>query len=141
MWAIAAAQIAKNIETLGFKPADVKAILNTHAHWDHAGGIAALLLLGLLNGLLPCGLVYVAGAGATATGCMIEGAQYMVVFGLGTVPMLLAIGVGGSLLHARLFYRVRGRTAAWLVIGCFVICVLTIFVLPFVLPSLHAALA
>jgi cytochrome c-type biogenesis protein CcsB len=44
----------------------------------------------------------------------------------------------GSLLHARLFYRVRGGTAAWLVVGCFVICVLTIFVLPFVLPSLHA---
>ena len=38
----AATQIAKNIETLGFKPADVKAILNTHAHWDHAGGLAAL---------------------------------------------------------------------------------------------------
>ena len=38
----AAAQIARNIETLGFKPAEVKAILNTHAHWDHAGGIAAL---------------------------------------------------------------------------------------------------
>ena len=44
----------------------------------------------------------------------------------------------GSLLHARLFYRVRGGTAAWMVVGCFAICVLTIFVLPFVLPSLHA---
>ena len=41
----AAKQIAKNIETLGFKPADVKAILNTHAHWDHMGGIAELQAL------------------------------------------------------------------------------------------------
>jgi metallo-beta-lactamase class B len=41
----AAKQIAKNIETLGFKPGDVKAILNTHAHFDHAGGFAELQAL------------------------------------------------------------------------------------------------
>jgi metallo-beta-lactamase class B len=34
--------IQKNIETLGFKMQDVKLILNSHAHFDHAGGIAAL---------------------------------------------------------------------------------------------------
>ncbi|MEP7312521.1 MAG: subclass B3 metallo-beta-lactamase [Pseudomonadota bacterium] len=37
-----AGQIAANIETLGFKLTDVKAILNTHVHPDHAGGIAEL---------------------------------------------------------------------------------------------------
>ena len=34
--------IAANIETLGFKLSDVKLILNSHTHYDHAGGIAAL---------------------------------------------------------------------------------------------------
>lgn len=34
--------IAKNIETLGFRLQDVKLILNSHAHSDHAGGIARL---------------------------------------------------------------------------------------------------
>jgi len=34
--------IQKNIEALGFKMRDVKLILNSHAHFDHAGGIAAL---------------------------------------------------------------------------------------------------
>jgi metallo-beta-lactamase class B len=34
--------IAENIKALGFKLDDVKLILNSHAHWDHAGGIAAL---------------------------------------------------------------------------------------------------
>jgi metallo-beta-lactamase class B len=34
--------IAANIQALGFKLEDVKLILNSHAHWDHAGGIAAL---------------------------------------------------------------------------------------------------
>ena len=37
-----APQIAQNIESLGFKLKDVKLILNSHAHWDHAGGIAYL---------------------------------------------------------------------------------------------------
>ncbi|MES2129235.1 MAG: subclass B3 metallo-beta-lactamase [Pseudomonadota bacterium] len=37
-----AEQIAANIEALGFKLHDVKFIVNSHAHWDHAGGIAAL---------------------------------------------------------------------------------------------------
>ena len=57
----------------------------------------ALLTLGLLNGLLPCGLVYVAGAGATATGDLFSGALYMLAFGAGTVPMMLAIGLSGKL--------------------------------------------
>jgi sulfite exporter TauE/SafE len=58
---------------------------------------SSLLLLGLMNGLLPCGLVYVAAAGAAATGSAAEGAAYMGVFGAGTVPMLLAISLSGSL--------------------------------------------
>lgn len=34
--------ILRNIEKLGFDPHDVRIILNSHAHYDHAGGIAAL---------------------------------------------------------------------------------------------------
>jgi len=37
-----AAQIAANIQKLGFRLEDVKLILNSHMHYDHAGGIAAL---------------------------------------------------------------------------------------------------
>jgi metallo-beta-lactamase class B len=37
-----APQIEANIKTLGFKLADVKILLNSHAHLDHAGGIAEL---------------------------------------------------------------------------------------------------
>ena len=40
-----AKQIVANIEKLGFKPTDIKAMLNTHAHWDHAGGFASLQAL------------------------------------------------------------------------------------------------
>jgi hypothetical protein len=62
----------------------------------------ALAVLGALTGLLPCGLVYVACAGATATGSLVRGVEYMIVFGLGTVPVMLAIGLSGRLLQASL---------------------------------------
>lgn len=37
-----APRIAKNVRALGFRMEDVKLIVNSHAHYDHAGGIAAL---------------------------------------------------------------------------------------------------
>lgn len=37
-----AALIEASIKALGFRIEDVKLIVNSHAHWDHAGGIAAL---------------------------------------------------------------------------------------------------
>ena len=63
---------------------------------------AALAVLGLLNGLLPCGLVYVACAGAAATGGTLAGAWYMTAFGAGTVPMMLAISLSGKLVPTSL---------------------------------------
>jgi len=34
--------IERSIQALGFKPSDVKVLINTHAHYDHAGGLAQL---------------------------------------------------------------------------------------------------
>jgi len=48
------------------------------------------LLLGLLNGLLPCGFVYMALAASATTGPF-EGAIFMAFFGLGTAPMMFSI--------------------------------------------------
>jgi sulfite exporter TauE/SafE len=67
----------------------------------------ALLTLGLLNGLLPCGLVYVACAGATATGGLLPGFVYMAAFGAGTFPMMLAISLSGKLVPTGLRLRLR----------------------------------
>ena len=71
--------------------------------------LASVGALGLLNGLLPCGLVYVAAAGATATGHIFTGALYMAAFGAGTLPMMLAIGLGGKLVP--LSFRLKLRAA------------------------------
>jgi uncharacterized protein len=51
----------------------------------------ALLLIGLLNGLLPCGLVFAALGGAAATGSVLQGATFMFVFGLGTIPAMFSL--------------------------------------------------
>jgi hypothetical protein len=65
------------------------------------------LSLGLFNGLLPCGLVYVACAGAVATGGLLSGLAYMAGFGLGTVPMMLGIGLSGHLFPIALRLQLR----------------------------------
>lgn len=53
-----------------------------------AGSLAAL---GGINGLLPCGLVFVALGAAMATADPLDSALYMAFFGVGTAPMLVGI--------------------------------------------------
>ncbi|MGV3559005.1 sulfite exporter TauE/SafE family protein [Larkinella arboricola] len=53
--------------------------------------LGAFAGLGFLNGLLPCGFVYVALTGAVTTGSAVGGAAYMGLFGLGTVPALMLV--------------------------------------------------
>ena len=48
------------------------------------------LTIGFLNGFLPCGLVYMALFGAIAMGSAAEGSLYMMLFGLGTIPLMTA---------------------------------------------------
>jgi sulfite exporter TauE/SafE len=51
----------------------------------------SLFTIGLLNGFLPCGMVYVALFGAIAMQDASFGVLYMVLFGLGTVPMMSSV--------------------------------------------------
>lgn len=62
--------------------------------------------LGIVLGLLPCGFLYGALAAAAAVRSPLAGAVAMAAFGLGTVPALLLVGLGGASLAA------RGRAAA-----------------------------
>lgn len=69
--------------------------------------VLALFLLGLVNGLLPCGLVYMAVAAAMTTGTMLQGVMFMAGFGLGTVPMMLTIALLGKQLQGGLRKRLH----------------------------------
>ncbi|MGV4461664.1 sulfite exporter TauE/SafE family protein [Ornithobacterium rhinotracheale] len=58
----------------------------------------SLYITGILNGLLPCGAVYVALIAAIAAGSVAKSAMFMALFGLGTIPlMFLAVFLGASL--------------------------------------------
>ncbi|MGV3772656.1 MAG: sulfite exporter TauE/SafE family protein [Verrucomicrobiales bacterium] len=57
----------------------------------HRRSYLALFVLGAANGLLPCGLVYMAGTASIAAGGPLHSALYMICFGLGTLPMLLGM--------------------------------------------------
>ncbi len=70
-------------------------------------GASAMFGIGLLNGLLPCGLVYVACAGATTTGNFLTGVEYMLAFGLGTLPMMLLISIVGTKLRFALRFKLQ----------------------------------
>ncbi len=87
-------------------PARLDHVLKTPPFWQKGVGqlksrMAAQLrskkfhgwaALGMLNGLLPCGLVYLALISSIATGSAASGAAYMFAFGLGTMPAMMAVG-------------------------------------------------
>ncbi|PPK87599.1 hypothetical protein CLV84_0545 [Neolewinella xylanilytica] len=62
--------------------------------WLNRGGLAHFGL-GCCNGLLPCGLVYLAVIGAANAGGIVAGALFMLAFGLGTLPLLLGLLLTG----------------------------------------------
>jgi len=66
------------------------------------GSPQALFVFGIINGFLPCGFVYVALAGAITTGGPLSGALFMLLFGLGTAPIMFVTSLVGKFLSAKL---------------------------------------
>ena len=53
---------------------------------------------GILNGFLPCGMVYMALTASLAAGGIWQGASFMALFGLGTLPFMFAVVLLGNLM-------------------------------------------
>lgn len=66
-----------------------------------------LFTVGILNGFLPCGLVYLAVIGAVGTGSILGGSLYMTLFGLGTIPLMLTVALLGNLISLNLRKRIQ----------------------------------
>jgi len=62
---------------------------------------ASFFLLGILNGLLPCGFVYFFAVTAASTASALDGALVMAVFGLSTIPILFMMGFFVGILQKR----------------------------------------
>ena len=63
--------------------------------------------IGFLNGFLPCGLVYMAVFGAIAAGSLFNGSLYMLLFGLGTIPLMTTAVYFSSLLGGKMRKKVQ----------------------------------
>lgn len=68
---------------------------------------SSLFLIGLLNGLLPCGLVYMAAAGAVATGDIMNSVLFMAFFGLGTLPVMWSVAFFGNYVGIGIRQKIR----------------------------------
>ncbi|QIE59719.1 sulfite exporter TauE/SafE family protein [Rasiella rasia] len=68
--------------------------------------VDSFFTIGFLNGLLPCGLVYMAVFGSVAAGGAWNGSLYMVFFGLGTIPLMTAATYLGNFLNVTLKQRI-----------------------------------
>lgn len=81
-----------------------------------------LAVMGILNGIIPCGLVYTAMAMAFLGGNIATGALQMLLFGLGTIPLLFGfqLGLGSRSLYS--YLKTKGLTPAlFMISGVFVI--------------------
>ncbi len=59
------------------------------------------VLSGAINGLLPCGMVYAALIPVAGAASPLQAGLAMVLFGVGTLPLLLGINLAGSQLMSR----------------------------------------
>jgi hypothetical protein len=65
------------------------------------------LVIGLLNGFLPCGFVYLALVGAINTSSPVASAQFMFWFGVGTFPLMLIATVSSGFIRPVLRRRIN----------------------------------
>lgn len=76
---------------------------------------SSLFFIGTLNGLLPCGLVYLGIAGAIATGNSLQGSLFMAVFGLGTLPAMFSLSLLGNSINMKYRNKINKAIPAFLV--------------------------
>jgi sulfite exporter TauE/SafE len=91
-----AAGVWRRLPPRGSRPACLPAGL--FASFLKVPYFGSVFLAGMINGLLPCGLVYAFLTFAANTQSMLSGMTHMLLFGLGTVPIMVMTGCSGGLL-------------------------------------------
>jgi sulfite exporter TauE/SafE len=72
----------------------------------HSQSPFKLILLGMLNGLLPCGMVYLALMNAVLGGNSITSAGAMALFGLGTLPAMIFVGFAANRITGKMRQKI-----------------------------------
>ena len=74
------------------------------------------LTIGFLNGFLPCGLVYMAVFGSLATANAYAGSLYMILFGLGTIPLMTSAIYLGKFINSKVKQRIQKAVPVFVII-------------------------
>lgn len=98
----------------------------------------SLFAIGLLNGLLPCGLIYMAIAGAVSTADLFKSAFFMAAFGLGTLPVMWSVSFFGNYIGIGIRQKIR---RAYPIMMALMACLLIVrglgLGIPYVSPAIH----
>lgn len=78
--------------------------------------LSNLLVIGVLNGFLPCGLVYVAISRAITSNTVADSVVFMVFFGLGTLPLMFAIAYFANIIKSRFLHKLRKAIPIFIII-------------------------
>ena len=78
--------------------------------------LSSFLVIGVLNGFLPCGFVYMGLAGAIAVANPITGLLVMTFFGLGTFPAMFTVSVFGKFINTSLRQKLRKLTPVFAIL-------------------------
>lgn len=68
---------------------------------------STLFSIGVLNGFLPCAMVYMALVGALTTGQMIDSVLFMLIFALGTLPAMMGLQILGASIGQKLRHKIQ----------------------------------
>lgn len=97
----------KNIFTIQQSNSNFSFFKNLFAKFYSKNSKVSLLGIGILNGFLPCGFVYIALAGAVTSGTPINGALFMMLFGFGTLPLMLGISISKNFVSLNIRRRIN----------------------------------
>lgn len=78
--------------------------------------VYSFFLIGMLNGILPCGFVYVSLIASLATQSVFYGALFMVLFGLGTFPVMFSISILGQVVKLSIRQKIGTLTPVFAII-------------------------
>ena len=100
---------------------------------------SSLLFIGVLNGFLPCGLVYLSLTSSIISASPVNGGMFMLFFGLGTFPMMFAAVLMGNYLNQSLRQKIHKAVPALLFVMAVVLILRGMNLgIPFISPELSA---
>jgi uncharacterized protein len=82
----------------------------------HSPTYTSLFSIGVLNGLLPCGMIYLALSTSLLAGTAAKGSLFMLFFGLGTFPAMLGVVFFGSYFNQQIRAQLRKAIPVFLFI-------------------------